>query len=84
MNKVLCPECKIENKIKKIIAKKLEVKLDRVVPEASIMCDLGADSLGHVDFIMELENKFDIDISYNDAQKILTVKDAIEYIRREI
>lgn len=84
MNKMLCTKCKVENKIKKIIAKKLEVELDSVVPEASIIYDLGADSLGHIDFIMELEDKFDIDIPYNDAQKILTVKDAIEYIRREI
>ena len=84
MKKVVCTECKSENKIKKIIAKKLEVKLDSVVPEASIIYDLGADSLAIVDLTMAIEDEFDFDISYEDAQKILTVKDLIKYIRREI
>jgi acyl carrier protein len=71
-----------EEKIKKIICEQLEVKEEDVVPEASFVDDLGADSLDQVELIMALEEEFDISISDDDAEKIATVKDAIEYIAK--
>ena len=68
-----------EDKVKKIIAEKLSVDLDEIVPEASFVDDLGADSLDLVELIMSMEEEFDIDIPDEDAEKILTVQDAIEY-----
>jgi len=70
----------VEDKIKKIIAEKLSVDLEEVVPDASFVDDLGADSLDLVELIMSMEEEFDIDISDEDAEKIVTVKDAIEYV----
>jgi acyl carrier protein len=70
----------VEDKVKKIIAEKLSVDLEEVVPEASFVDDLGADSLDLVELIMSMEEEFDIDISDEDAEKLVTVKDAIEYI----
>ena len=70
----------VEDKVKKIIAEKLGVELEEVVPEASFVDDLGADSLDLVELIMSMEEEFDIDISDEDAEKLVTVKDAIDYI----
>lgn len=70
----------VEDKVKKIIAEKLSVDLEEVVPEASFVDDLGADSLDLVELIMSMEEEFDIDISDEDAEKLVTVKDAIDYI----
>jgi acyl carrier protein len=70
----------VEDKVKKIIAEKLSVDLQEVVPEASFVDDLGADSLDLVELIMSMEEEFDIDISDEDAEKLVCVKDAIEYI----
>ena len=70
----------VEDKVKKIIAEKLSVDLDEVVPDASFVDDLGADSLDLVELIMSMEEEFDIDISDEDAEQIATVKDAIAYI----
>lgn len=70
----------LEDKVKKIIAEKLSVELDEVVPDASFVDDLGADSLDLVELIMSMEEEFDVDISDEDAEKIVCVKDAIEYI----
>ena len=70
----------VEEKVKKIIAEKLSVDLEEVVPEASFVDDLGADSLDLVELIMSMEEEFDIDISDEDAEKLVTVKDAIDYI----
>ena len=70
----------VEDKVKKIIAEKLSVDLEEVVPEASFVDDLGADSLDLVELIMSMEEEFDMDISDEDAEKLVTVKDAIEYI----
>lgn len=72
----------IESKVKKIIAKKLDIDLDCVVLEASFVYDLGADSLAIVDLTMEIEDKFQLNISYEDAQKIFIVKDLIDYVRK--
>jgi acyl carrier protein len=70
----------VEDKVKKIIAEKLSVDLEEVMPEASFVDDLGADSLDLVELIMSMEEEFDIDISDEDAEKLVTVKDAIDYI----
>ena len=70
----------IEDKVKKIIAEKLSVDLSEVIPEASFVDDLGADSLDLVELIMTMEEEFDIDISDEDAEKLESVKDAIDFI----
>jgi len=73
----------VEDKVKKIIAEKLGVDLEEVVPEASFVDDLGADSLDLVELIMSMEEEFDTDISDEDAEKILTVKDAIAFVNAQ-
>jgi acyl carrier protein len=70
----------IEDKVKKIIAEKLSVDLEEVVPEASFVDDLGADSLDLVELIMSMEEEFDIDIPDEDAEKLVTVKDVFDFI----
>jgi acyl carrier protein len=70
----------IEDKVKKIIAEKLSVDLDEIVPEASFVDDLGADSLDLVELIMSMEEEFDIDIPDEDAEKLVTVKDVFDFI----
>lgn len=69
-----------ETKIKQIIAEKLGVSEDKVIAQASFVDDLGADSLDQVELIMAFEDAFDIDIPDEDAEKMKTVKDAIEYL----
>ena len=73
----------VEERVKKIIAEKLSVDLEEVVPEASFVDDLGADSLDLVELIMSMEEEFDTDISDEDAEQITTVKDAIDYIDKQ-
>ena len=73
----------VEEKVKKIIAEKLSVDLEEVVPEASFVDDLGADSLDLVELIMSMEEEFDTDISDEDAEQITTVKDAIAYVTKQ-
>ena len=70
----------IEDKVKKIIAEKLSVDIEEVVPEASFVDDLGADSLDLVELIMSMEEEFDIDIPDEDAEKLVTVKDVFDFI----
>ncbi len=72
-----------EEEVRKIIAEKLSVDLDEVVPEATFTDDLGADSLDLVELIMSMEEEFDIDISDEDAEKLTSVKDAIDYINAQ-
>jgi len=70
----------IEERVKQIVAEQLGVDDAQVTPEASFMDDLGADSLDTVELVMALEEEFDIEISDEDAEKILTVQNAISYI----
>jgi acyl carrier protein len=70
----------IEDKVKKIIAEKLSVDMEEVVPEAFFVDDLGADSLDLVELIMSMEEEFDVEISDEDAEKIMKVKDAFDYV----
>jgi len=72
----------VEEKVKKIICEQLDVPEEDVVPEASFVDDLGADSLDQVELIMAMEEDFDISIPDEDAEKIGTVKNAIDYIKK--
>ncbi len=67
-------------RIKQIVAEQLGVDEDQVTAEASFMDDLGADSLDTVELVMALEEEFDIEISDEDAEKIQTVQNAIDYV----
>jgi acyl carrier protein len=69
-----------EDRLKKIIADQLSVGEDEVVPEASFIEDLNADSLDLVELIMSLEEEFNVKISDEDAEKIRTVQDAMDYL----
>jgi len=71
----------IEGKIKKIICEQLEVEEEDVVPEASFLDDLGADSLDQVELIMAMEEEFDISIRDEDAEVIITVQNAIDRVK---
>ncbi|MEE8300299.1 MAG: acyl carrier protein [Desulfatiglandales bacterium] len=73
----------VEEKVKKIICEQLGVKEEDVVPEASFVDDLGADSLDQVELIMAMEEEFDVSISDEEAEKILTVRDVIEYVEKD-
>jgi len=72
----------IEEKVKKIICEQLNVSEEDVVITASFVDDLGADSLDQVELIMAMEEEFDISIPDEDAEKIGTVQDAINYIKK--
>jgi acyl carrier protein len=69
--------------VKKIIAEQLGGEEDEVTPEASFVEDLGADSLDTVELVMALEEEFSIEIPDEDAEKILTVGKALEYIKEK-
>ncbi len=73
----------IEKKVIKIIAEKLGIDEEEVKPEASFIDDLGADSLDIVELVMELEEEYGIEIPDEDAEKIKTVQDAINYIKEK-
>jgi acyl carrier protein len=69
------------SRVRKIVAEELNVSEEDVTLEASFQDDLGADSLAQVELIMALEEQFELDsIPDEDAEKIKTVKDAVEYI----
>lgn len=70
----------IADKVKEIIVDKLNVDENEVTPTAEFTKDLGADSLDTVELIMEFEKEFDLKIPDEDAEKIATVSDAINYI----
>ncbi len=73
----------VGEKVKEIIAKQLGVNAAEVVPEASFVEDLGADSLDTVELVMAFEEAFGIEIPDEDAEKIMKVKDAVEYINQK-
>lgn len=68
-------------RVKNVIVDQLSVEAEEVTMEASFVDDLGADSLDVVELIMGLETEFDIEIPDEDAEKISTVGDAVEYIK---
>ncbi|TKS59155.1 MAG: acyl carrier protein [Nitrospira sp.] len=73
----------VDERVKKIIAEQLGVEEDEVTPEASFVEDLGADSLDTVELVMALEEEFAIEIPDEDAEKILTVGKAMDYIKEK-
>ena len=74
-----------EEQLKEIIMEHLGVTADEITPDASFADDLGADSLALVELILEIENKFNIpDIPDEEAEKILTVGDALKYLEEHV
>ena len=71
----------LEDRVTEIIVEQLGVSKEEVVPEASFIDDLGADSLDIVELVMAMEEEFDIEIPDEDAEKIQTIVDAISYVR---
>jgi len=74
----------IEERVKSIIMEQLGVDEEEITPEASFTNDLGADSLDNVELVMALEDEFGIEISDEDADKISTVQDVIDYIKSHL
>ncbi len=74
----------VETKVKKVIAEKIpDIDIEDVVPEASLIEDLGADSLTIVELVMSMEEVFEIEIDDEDAEKLITVQDAIDFIKEK-
>jgi acyl carrier protein len=71
----------LDEKVKEIIAKELGVEREKLTDNASFMEDLGADSLDTVELVMEFEKEFNIDIPDEDAEKLRTVGDALNYLK---
>lgn len=71
----------IENRVREIIVQQLDVSPEQVKAEASFINDLGADSLDTVELVMAFEESFGLEIPDEDAEKITTVQQAIDYIR---
>ena len=74
----------IEDKIISIIAEKLNLSKDQVKPEASFVDDLGADSLDLVELVMAMEEEFGMEVPDEDAEKLRTVRDVIEYVKKRL
>ena len=73
----------VAERVKKIVVEHLGVDADKVKPEASFIDDLGADSLDTVELVMAFEEAFGVEIPDDAAEKITTVKDAIDYIEKQ-
>jgi len=74
----------IEERVKKIVAEQLGVKVEEVISAASFVEDLGADSLDTVELVMALEEEFETEIPDEEAEKITTVQLAIDYINQNL
>ena len=74
----------IQETVRKIVSEQLGVDIEKVVLEASFIEDLGADSLDTVELVMALEEEFNQEIPDEDAEKIRTVKDAVDYIQSRL
>ncbi|MFL6622947.1 MAG: acyl carrier protein [Sulfurifustis sp.] len=72
----------VEERVKKIVVEQLGVNESEVTPDASFVDDLGADSLDTVELVMALEEEFDCEIPDEEAEKITTVQQAIDYINK--
>ena len=70
-------------RVRKVLKEQLEVSEDEVTPSASIVDDLGADSLDVVEIVMGLEEEFDIEVSDQDAEKLPTVQDIVNYVEEK-
>jgi acyl carrier protein len=71
----------VETRVREIISEQLGVAANEVTPQASFIEDLGADSLDIVELVMALEEEYGMEISDEDAEKIRTVKDVVDYIQ---
>ena len=74
----------VEARVKEIIMNKLGVEASQVTPQASFTNDLGADSLDTVELVMEFEKAFNLQIPDEDAEKIVTVGDAVKYMTSKV
>ena len=73
-----------EDRVAEIIVEQLGITRGEIVPEASFIDDLGADSLDIVEFVMAMEETFDIEIPDDDAEKIQTIGDAFSYVKERV
>ena len=74
----------IEERVKKIVCEQLGAKEEDVTPQASFVDDLGADSLDTVELVMALEEEFETEIPDEEAEKLTSVQDAIDYINTHL
>ena len=74
----------VQSKLKEIVMDRLNAEEDQIKPEASFVEDLGADSLDIVELIMGIEEEFDIEIPDEDAEKLTTVGEAMEYVKTKL
>lgn len=74
----------VEERVIEIIAQKLNLSKDQIKPEASFVEDLGADSLDLVELVMAMEEAFGMEVPDEDAEKLRTVKDVIDYIKARL
>ena len=74
----------IEDRVRAIIAEQLDQEESEIVPEASFIDDLGADSLDLVELVMHMEDEFDVEIPDDEAENIRLVQDAINYIQQHL
>ncbi|WP_342146513.1 acyl carrier protein [Rickettsiella endosymbiont of Aleochara curtula] len=72
----------IEERVKKVVVNQLEIKEEEATMEASFVDDLGADSLDTVELVMALEEEFDTEIPDEEAEKIRTIQQAVDYIKK--
>jgi len=77
-------EMQLEERVCELIVEQLGVSREEIVPEASFIDDLGADSLDIVELVMAMEETFDIEIPDDDAEKIQTIGDALSYLRERV
>lgn len=74
----------VVERVKSIIARQLEIEVDKLSDDASILEDLGADSIDNVELIIAFEVEFDIEITEKDAERLLTLKDIYDYIKKSL
>ncbi|MCD8391729.1 MAG: acyl carrier protein [Cloacibacillus porcorum] len=74
----------VQSKLKETVMDRLNAEEDQIKPEASFVEDLGADSLDIVELIMGIEEEFDIEIPDEDAEKLTTVGEAMEYVKTKL
>lgn len=72
----------VEDRVKKVVVEQLDIKPEEATMEASFVDDLGADSLDTVELVMALEEEFDIEIPDEEAEKIRTIQQAVDYIKK--